>query len=64
MTNPRKAKPKLRKGEQVWWTIANLVGEPIFFYVRKTKKQTVDDAKLMLKLHPEYKPVKIIVRIA
>jgi hypothetical protein len=74
MTN-RKPKPKLRKGETVWWTIA-VDGYPIAPYAAATRKAAIrafneniiqpnDGSPLQtIKDYRHYKPVKIIVRLA
>lgn len=64
---PRKLKPKPRKGEQVWWTIA-YKGTPIPKYARPTRfgvgaaflaKNGIDIENSI-----NHKPVRIIVRLA
>jgi len=57
-----KKKPKLRKGEQVWWTIAKR-GKPLSQFASDTKSGIDFVYPYRTKYLSDYKPVKIAVRL-
>jgi len=73
---PRKPKKKLRKGEQVWWTIAHKgtpLATPDISYTRtgvlrsffgNAQDYPLKELNALMKKWPNHKPVKIIVRLA
>lgn len=56
----RKSKQKLRKGEQVAWTVAPN-GKAWMNWAKDTKAEVQED---IVRHSARYKPVKIIVRLA
>jgi len=58
-----KKKPKLRKGEQVWWTMSKN-GKLMMEYISKTKNGINFVYPYKTRYLSIYQPVKIIVRKA